>query len=207
MKSTPFIRFGLTVAGTIAAATMLSGCLGDPTYGTGQTQSEHLADGLGNLISMPSNKGADIDYAPRPNIVQPPKGDAGVLPPPQTDLASKGNPNWPESPEDVRKRMIAQVDKENGNTKELPLGASPRLWDGGRPAVDNSKQTKQFREALAVQQGNYQGRKFLSDPPSDLKQPASTAPTDQFGKSEQAKERERIAAAKKKGTGKSWWPF
>ena len=68
-------------------------------------------------------------------------------------------------------------------------------------------QTKQFREALTVEKGNYSGRRFLSDPPADLKVPAPTAPTDQLGKPEKQKERERLAAAKKKGTGHSWWPF
>lgn len=206
MKLTPYLRYGLTVTAMMAAATMLSGCLGDPTYGTGQTQSQHLAEDVGNLISLPRDTGRNIKYEPRPDIVEPPKGDASVLPPPQQDVASKNNPNWPESPEEVRKKMVAKIDEENGNLKELPLGASPRMWDGGRPAFMTSQQTKEFRQAIAVQKGNYTGRKFLSDPPSNLRQPAPGVPTDKLGTPEEVKQRERLAAAKKKGTG-GWWPF
>lgn len=186
---------------------MLTGCMGDPTYGTGQTQSSHLLDDLGNMVTLPKNKAADLKYQPRPSLVQPPKTEAGKLPPPQKDLASKDNPAWPKSPEDVRKEMVAKIDQETGNGKSLPLGASPRRWSGGPRTDVTDAQAKQFREALTVDKGNYAGRKFLSDPPADLKTPAPTAPTDQLGKPEKQKERERLAAAKKKGTGKGWWPF
>ena len=207
MTVTSHFRYAMTSAAVVAAVAMLSGCVGDPTYGTGQTQSAHLVEDLGNLVTLPKNKGADIKYQPRPNLVQPPKGEAESLPPPQKSLASKDNPNWPKSPEDVRKEMVARIDEETGNGKRLPLGASPRRWDGGGNYNVADQQTKQFREALTVEKGNYSARKFLSDPPSDLKTPAASAPTGELGKSEKEKERERIAAAKKKGTGHSWWPF
>lgn len=207
MTVTPYLRYAMSSVALVAAATMLSGCIGDPTYGTGQTQSAHLVEDLGNMVSLPKNKAADIKYQPRPDLVQPPKSEADKLPPPQKSIASKDNPNWPKSPEEVRKEMVAKIDAESGNGKTLPLGASPRRWDGGGDYAGTYSQTKQFREALTVQKGNYSQRRFLSDPPADLKTPAPTAPTDQLGKPEKEKERERLAAAKKKGTGGSWWPF
>ncbi len=207
MNLTPYFRYAMTSAAAVAFATVLSGCMGDPTYGTGQTQSSHLVEDLGNMVSLPKNKAADVKYQPRPDLVQPPKAEAGRLPPPQKDVASKDNPNWPKSPEQVRKEMVARIDEESGNGKTLPLGASPRRWDGGGSNISTDAQTRQFRDALTVEKGNYSGRRFLSDPPADLKVPASTAPTDQLGKPEKEKERERLAAAKKKGTGGSWWPF
>ena len=181
--------------------------MGDPTYGTGQTQSSHLVEDLGQMASLPKNKASDLKYQPRPALVQPPKNEAGKLPPPQTNIATTDNPEWPKSPEQIRKEMVARVDEETGNGKDLPLGASPRSFDTGGQNVITDKRTKEFRQALAVEKGNYSGRKFLSDPPADLKTPAASAPTDELGKPEKQKERERIAAAKKKGSGKSWWPF
>lgn len=207
MKLMRDYRYGVNAAVLVAAGLMLSGCLGDPTYGTGVTQTGHLAEGLGNLVTLPKNKAADIDYKPRPGIVLPPKGDQQTLPPPQQAVASDKNPNWPESPENVRKKMEAKIDEETGNTGRLAPGASPRTWDGGHTTLATDKQTKQFREAINLEQGTYSGRRFLSDPPSGLKVPAATAPVGELGKSEKEKERERIAAAKKEGTGNSWWPF
>lgn len=207
MKLMRDCRYGVNVAVLVAAGVLLSGCFGDPTYGTGVTQTGHLAEGLGNLVTLPKNNAANIQYKPRAGIVLPPKADAKALPPPQQAVDTASNPNWPQSPEDVRKKMEAKIDEETGNTKRLPLGASPRTWDGGHPIFATDQQTKQFREAINLQQGTYSGRHFLSDPPSGLEVPASTAPVGVLGKSEKEKERERVAAAKKKGTGGSWWPF
>lgn len=200
-------RCGMGFVALCAAGAMLSGCLGDPTYGTGETQTAQLTNGLGNLVSLPKNNASNIKYQPRPGLVQPPKGEAGQLPPPQQSVASRDDPNWPKSPEDVRKEMVAKIDRETGNTKNLPTGASPRSQEGGHSMYNTDSQTKQFRQALAVEQGTYSGRHFLSDPPNGLEVPASSAPTDQLGESELKKERERKRAAEKQGTGKAWWPF
>jgi len=127
-----------------------------------------------------------------------------TLPPPQESVASAENPRWPESPEEVRKRLVAEVDESNVG-KSVETGESPRLMDGGRP-VDSNAQVAEFRRALTIQQGTYTGRRFLSDPPSEYRQPAASAPVGELGTPEKQKERERLAAAKKKDSG-GWWPW
>lgn len=203
MNVTRNYRIGMNAVALAAAGALLSGCIGGPTYGTDKTQTEQLVDDLGNAISLPTNKAASIQYAPRPGIVQPPKGDL-TLPPPQPSVASSENPNWPESPEETRKRLVAEVDESNVG-KSIKTGESPRMIDGGRP-VNSDQQVQEFRQALSVQQGKYTGRRFLSDPPTGYRQPSATAPVGELGTPEKQKERERLAAAKKEKSG-GWWPF
>ncbi|TPW26592.1 hypothetical protein [Pararhizobium mangrovi] len=194
-------------AALIVIAGALAGCLGDPTYGTGRTQSAHLIDDLGNVATLPSQKIAKEDYEPRAGLVQPPKGQATTLPRPQEDIASKDDPNWPRSPEDVRAQMQAEVAAES-DTKHLKLGQTQRTYGQAPSNVDRTAQTRQFRQAVALEQGAYTQRRTLTDPPDDLRRPAASAPTNQLGESELKKDRERKAAAEraKKG-GSSWWPF
>lgn len=203
MELTRNYRLGLNVLALAAAGGLLAGCIGGPTYGTDKTQTEQLMDDLGNAISLPTNKSASIQYEPRPGIVQPPKGDT-TLPPPQPSVASSENPNWPESPEETRKRLVAEVDASNPG-KSIKRGESPRMMDGGRPVKDDA-QVQEFRQALSIQEGKYSGRRFLSDPPSGYRQPAATAPVGDLGTPEKQKERERLAAAKKEKSG-GWWPW
>jgi hypothetical protein len=197
-------RLGLNVLALAAAGGLLAGCIGGPTYGTDKTQTEQLVDDLGNAISLPTNKAAGIEYEPRPGIVRPPKGAVATLPPPQESVASAENPRWPESPEEVRKRLVAEVDESNVG-KSVKTGQSPRMINGGRP-VDSNEQVEEFRRALAIQEGKYTGRRYLSDPPPEFRQPAPTAPVGDLGTPEKQKERERLAAAKKNKSG-GWWPW
>lgn len=207
MEMTAKLRHAASALALVVAGVALSGCLGDPTYGTDKSQMGHLADDLGNVISLPKNKAADITYQPRPGIVQPPKGEGSVLPPPEQSVASKGNQNWPESPEETRNRLVAEVNEQNGIHRNIQLGESPRAFDTGGHSSVSDAQTKQFRQALNVENHSYADRRFLSDPPEGLRQPAPTAPTDELGTPEKQKERERTAAAKKEKSGKSWWPW
>lgn len=190
-----------TAIAAVAASMMLSGCLGGPTYGTGRSANAQLVDDVMSIASItPPKSGSEVAYKPRPDIVTPPPGTA--LPAPQQSLASRENPQWPESPEETRQRLVD--DATNADNK--PGYRSP-LGQG-----DNSttpEQRKQFQEAKAQQKGAYAERRLLSDPPEEYREPAATAPTDELGEPEYVKERRRKKQAQKKdgfSLGKLW-PF
>jgi hypothetical protein len=217
-------RACVSIGALIAATLVLSGCLG-PTYGTDKTATEQLVDDLGNIASIGSTrKGQGIEYKPRPAIVKPP--ESAGLPVPQQNIA-ENNPAWVESPEETRKRLIAEADAGGGsaNTFRSPLAkretassADDRSVGGGaadgppttvQVLKQDRKQRESFRQARTIQQGAYSDRRrFLSDPPLTYRQPSATAPVGELGEPEKVKERRRIAEAKKAGTGKrTWWPW
>lgn len=215
-------RAGVTIGALIAASLTLSGCLG-PTYGTDKPSTVQLIDDLGNIATLSgTNKAQGIEYKPRPDIVKP--TNTASLPTPQQNVVSE-NPAWVESPEETRRRLIAEADANpDSATFRSPLArpvassAGPTPAVGGRAAdgpptpveVSNTaQQRKTFQENRKIQQGAYSDRRrYLSDPPLTYRKPAETAPVGDLGEPEKAKERRRIAEAKKAGTGKrSWWPW
>lgn len=213
-------RAGVTIGALIAASLTLSGCLG-PTYGTDKPSTVQLMDDLGNIASLGgTNKAESIEYKPRPAIVKP--TDTVSLPTPQQSVV-EDNPAWVESPEETRQRLIAEADA-NPNSTSSPLArrvsssSGPSQTTSGRAAdgpptpiqvMNNAEQRKAYQEGRKIQQGAYSDRRrYLSDPPLTYRQPAETAPVGELGEPEKAKERRRIAEAKKAGTGKrSWWPW
>jgi len=156
-------RVGTTVVGLSLAGMMLSGCVGGPTYGTSQTASEQLLDDLGSIATIGSPKRkADVAYEPRPGLVVP--TDKSRLVSPQTSLAGKDNPNWVESPEEARKRLVAEADANANN----PYYRSPLLVNPNTgKRLSEGEQLAAFRAAKAQAQGAYVGkRRFLTDPPA-----------------------------------------
>ena len=213
-------RACVTMGALIAASLMLSGCLG-PTYGTDKSSTEQLVDDLGSIATLtPTNKAAGIDYKPRPAIVKP--TDTASLPTPQQNVA-ENNPAWVESPEETRKRLVAEADaggasynsplaRGSGNSSGAGARTVGRAADGPpTPAqtMTTEKQRQAVLQAKQIQTGAYSDRRrFLSDPPLTYRQPAESAPVGDLGEPEKVKERRRIAEAKKAGTGKrSWWPW
>lgn len=210
-------RASVTIGALIAASMVLSGCLG-PTYGTEKSSTVQLMDDLGSIASLrQTNKGAGIAYNPRPAIVKP--TDTASLPAPQQSVV-ENNPAWVESPEQTRARLIAEADA-GGATPLARKGVSsgggsvPNMGRGGdgpptsEQLLLTEKQRRAQQEAMQIQQGAYSDRRrFLSDPPLTYRQPSETAPVGDLGEPERAKERRRIAEAKKAGTGRrSWWPW
>lgn len=179
----------------------LSGCLSSPTYGTDKTSSEQLLGDLGSIASLKTQKGAEIDYKPRPDLVQPPAGSGSSLPAPQTSVVNNEQ-IWPESPEEIRDRLVADADANRDN-----VGYSSALTgkDRANQRLTRKQQREAYLEARKVQKGQYKERRFLSDPPAGYKDPASTAPIGELGETEKTKERLAKAGATVKGTGKRWW--
>ena len=203
-----------------AAGVSLSGCVSSPTYGPGKTANAQLLDDVSHLASFGqgSNK-PHINYKPRPDLVRPGPGDKGQLPPPQTSLASSSDPNWPESPEERRKRLRDEItanrdkpgfvspiemdDAGSSNNRLLLPSGSSRAEDyaARNPVTDEKRLAELKARRLEETQGSPTQRKYLSEPPLSYRQPAATAPVGQLGEDEAKKERERKKAM---GQGKSW---
>jgi hypothetical protein len=211
-------------AGLLVAGTVLSGCMGSPTYGTDKTANEQLFGDVSSILSLAPPKRTRVDYKPRPELVRPVKGAPAALPPPQRSITDAGNSAWPESPEQKRARLRAEADENSDNpawrpqiepdmaratAKPLepqPLGGSARFTDSGVQPVglSTSKQGEAFRKKLAEErQGNPTKRKYLSEPPLDYRQASATAPVGDLGEDEFKKERRLKAEARKKGD-RSW---
>lgn len=213
MNLTRGYRVAASSGALLAVVFLASGCLG-PTYGTDKSSTEQLMDDLGNIVSIKPKQGPAIAYQPRPGIVKPPQ--TAALPAPQQSV-SKNNPNWVEPPEATRERLVAEA-AANENTPGYRSPLAQRSTGAGVPAVQtgraadgpptpletmaDSRRNQQFRENIKIDRGAYSDRRrFLSDPPLTYRQPADTAPVGDLGESERDKEKRRIAAATKPGTG------
>ncbi|MGU3398899.1 hypothetical protein ACLBWS_04020 [Brucellaceae bacterium D45D] len=205
---------------TAVAGLSLSGCMSSPTYGTGKSSSVQLLDDVSNMASFGQGKKKErIDYKPRPDLVRPAQGEKGQLPQPQQSVASAGDPNWPESPEQRRKRLRDEItanrDDPNfvspiehdgpvaDNLKvALPSGSSRREDYASRtPTVDPKKLAELKAQRAQQSHGNSTTRRYLSEPPLAYRAPASTATAGELGTDEAQKERERKKAAGKGGKG------
>lgn len=209
----------------VASSFLLAGCISDPTYGTGKSQSVQLTEDLTGMLSLAPKQRDAIAYQPRPDLVRPAPGAEKVLPAPQQSVATLDNPEWVESPEQKRARLKKEITENRDNpdfdspiqgqiaTARSNVGVSdidsPRAHDAGRIKGDQSSNAA-TREAakrkLAEQrQGSPTTRKYLSEPPLTYREPAATAATDDVGEDELVKERRRKAEAKKAaGGGRSW---
>jgi hypothetical protein len=191
------------VAGTFvvlsAAALGAAGCMG-PTYGTDKTATEQLVDDLGDSMSLaPAKKPMKLAYQPRGDLVKP--ADAKLVAP-QTNLASKDNPAWLESPEQTRDRLKAEADDNADN----PNYRSPLIvgvTEGKTKSVE--QQAAEYREARKIMEGRENKRRFMSDPPLEYRQVDDPAKLTDLGETEAAKEKRRKDQAEIAGSGKKWY--
>lgn len=206
---------------TLAGGLALSGCVSSPTYGTDKTANAQLLDDVSNMASFGAGKKKNsIDYKPRPDLVRPGSGGrgAGTLPAPQDSVASAQGGQWPESPEQRRKRLrdeitahrddpgfVSPVESDGpvaSNTVKLPGGNSRREdYESRDSKFDSTKAAAYKRMREEQQRGSSTTRRYLSEPPLDYRQPASTAAVGELGEDEARKEREAKKAARK---SKSW---
>lgn len=203
-------------ASMIGAATLLSGCMGSPTYGTDKTANQQLVEDLTGVLSIgPADKGPEIAYNPRPKLVRP--ASLEVLPEPQQDLASTDNPAWPESPEQRRARIRAEATANQNNpayqpqVKPASIAASDPNYDPERWASQTSPRGTVQRAELERRirennQGEATTRRYLSEPPLDYRQPSPTAPTGELGEEEWKKAR-RIKRAASKSSWRDYVPW
>jgi hypothetical protein len=206
---------------TAIAGVSLSGCVSSPTYGTDKTAGAQLFDDVSNMASFGQgkNKKERIDYKPRPDLVRPAPGDKGQLPAPQQSVVSANDPNWPESPEQRRKRLRDEITANRDDPNfvspvvqdgpvasniqaALPRGNSRREdYESRTPTFDPAK-VAAYKAARQQQvQGSSTTRRYLSEPPLTYREPASTAAVGELGTDEAQKERERKKAS---GKSKGW---
>lgn len=174
----------------LAAPALLAGCSPTATYGTGEAPEVAMfREMTGSLLSI--KKEEPIEYQPRAPLVMPPE-NSGNLPPP-VETASATAPNWPVSREDRIAAMQAGNDDpryagsqaEYRRLKPLVgvLPEPPRGQDElGTPydIVHSKRQQEQLRKAIAEAEGFGAGneRRFLTDPPTQYRQPAASAPAE-----------------------------
>lgn len=182
MKTGNTVKGTLKIALLVTTGVAVSGCFG-PTYGTGVTAGDQLVADLGGALSLAPEKKAPINYVPRPDIVTP--ADANQLPAPQEKIADT-SPEWPESTEQKRQRILASIEA------------------GNRPDnfVTNKKQAAELGASEGPGRGTTAGKRiYLTDPPGEYRQPAQTAAVGELGVSEAKKERIRKRARKKSDGG------
>lgn len=217
----------LLIVAAGAACLLVAGCTGAPTYGTGTPADKQLLDDMTGIITLGPKEKPRVDHRPRPQLVRPATSEVAVLPPPQDDLATSSNPQWPESPEAKRQRLRMEATANQGDSSYVPEieGATssapqvgvirtkgePVYLTGGGPGYSRD-QSAEFKRRMAInKQGSETERRYLSEPPLTYRQPASTAPADDLGKDEWKKERDNKKEALK-GKKSSFqlgdlWPF
>jgi hypothetical protein len=204
MGMTRNIRVRTGLLGLVGGSFLLTGCMG-PTYGTGKTAGEQLVEDVGNAVMVrPDNKDAKkVRYQPRGGLVVP--KDETALITPQPSVASRDNPEWIESPEDMRERLReeATASRDDPNYRS-PLGGQGTT----NRKLSAAEQTAAYREARRLEMGAYSDkRRYLSDPPLEYRRLPEEAQAD-LGEPEKTKERRRKKEAKAAKQSKSaWWPF
>jgi predicted component of type VI protein secretion system len=183
-----------------AVALTVTGCMG-PTYGTGKPANEQLIDDLTDSFSLRPAKPVQVAYQPRGKLVQP--ANEKVLVAPEQSLASKDNPAWVESPEDMRNRLKAEADANaNNSSYRSPLAIS--VTEG--KTMSPEQQRLAFREARKIQTGSYSDqRRFMSDPPLEYRKVDDPAKLTDLGTPEAQKAKDRKEQAAIAGSGKKWW--
>lgn len=208
MKVLHRVRVGVCLTALVVGCGAMSGCMSSPTYGTDKTSGEQLFDDITDIasISAATPKENAVKYPPRPGLVVPAAGQRDSLAQPQESLANSNNPNWVESPEEARKRLVADADaNKNSATYRSPLVYS----DSHTSQQAQAAQTAAYREARKQQDGTYiDQRRYLVDPPAQYRQVADPAALNDVGTPESKKEKKRLKDAQAAQQTSSWWkPF
>lgn len=170
----------------------LAGCSPTATYGTGEAPEMALfREMTGGLLSR--DKKEPIEYQPRAPLVVPPSPEK--LPEPR-ETAAATSPDWPVDPDSHKAsvRTTEEGDLRYGAAQAeyrrlkplagvLPKRKNPvqrRSEHAAAYDIVNSKQQReQFRKALAEKRGLARSeRRFLTDPPTEYRKPAETAPAE-----------------------------
>jgi len=204
------------LAPVLVSGVLAAGCMSSPTYGTGRTANAQLTSDLSGMLSMKPQRSVAPDYKPRPELVKP--ASTTELPPPQESITAS-SPDWPESPEQKRARILAEISDEQGGNSAEPLVVDdmggPKVAKRGsfetpsqrqdREAAPQSAQESraaraEYNKRVAEASVSPTSRKYLSEPPLEYRVPAATAPTGDVGEDE-AKKARRIKKAASKGGG------
>lgn len=205
MKIKHELRVTAGLAVLLGACLSMTGCATSPTYGTDKTAGEQLISDLGNAIAVTPEKKKSVGYSPRPGLVLPKNPEQAQLVAPQPSLAGKDNPQWVESPEETRQRLVdeAEVNKNRVNYRS-PLARA----NANASALSLKEQNAAYRAARVEQKGAYDERRFLSDPPTQYRQVSDATVLNDLGEPEKKKEKRRKKMAVSEKQSSSWWsPF
>lgn len=176
------------------------------TYGTGKSPGAQTLEDIAGIAALggPSDK-EPIDYRARPKIVAPPPGSP--LPAPGSEPDPAVAANWPKDPDVEAKKFKAEVAARNAEAdrpfgKYDPKFALPKQQTASRepsPTLVNMDPSKAASEAahmtadeaakakklfadargnIAVDENGKPIRRYLTDPPSDYREPDPTAPVE-----------------------------
>jgi len=195
---------------------LLGGCNSN-TYGTGVSSTNQLYQDVTGIVSLSSDDKKRINYDSRPKLVKPPR--IAELPSPAEKIEAE-SAYFPEDPEIKRAKMLAELDANDGvraankelspeiiamreesrkrNQMRKQLGTS----DGDCHMCDHLERMKIDNQRAAqkvakVQQPTIQPRKYLTQPPTEYRIPAETAPVGELGEQEDGNS--GVPRKKKKG--------
>lgn len=171
----------------LAGSAALGGCAATSTYGTGESPEMAILREISGGLGAPKKE--PIDYQPRAPLVMPPA--AGQLPAP-VETAELADENWPgrsDVPPGTRygseKPLEDMTQEDYRRLKPLRLASNTRRKvpnDNFSPADDlmrNRGAREEFKAALDDAEGIGQtGRRYLTDPPETMREPAATAPAE-----------------------------
>jgi len=206
------------LAPVLLSGLLAAGCMGSPTYGTAKSANAQLTSDLTSMFSMRTQRGSAPDYRPRPELVKP--ATMTELPPPQESVTT-ANPAWPESPEQKRARILAEIDGQDGSGAEPLVINDMAVAKSGRGSFETPSakqdreaspmsnreakaQRERFNKRVAETSISPTSRKYLSEPPLEYRVPASTAAVGDVGEDE-AKKARRLKRQARKGGG--WRDF
>ena len=159
-------------------ASGLGGCLGTPTYGTGQAPEMAILNEVSGGLGLGGRKKEPINYQPRAPLVLPPS--AQLRDPVKS--AEVTNPEWPQDPSQRKDltpeqreelKRYARVDSDRPRVNPLADNVPPP--NANKPL----EQSRKFRAALAAREGgSATERRYLTEPPLEYRAPAATAPTE-----------------------------
>lgn len=204
-----------SVLGALAGTLALGGCM-SPTYGTGTSASEQLLSDVSSLAAVgPAKDKPKIDYNPRPELVKPASTKNLALPAPQESVASSGSAQWPESPEERRKRFRDDATANRDNPNYVPkvrndmqvASTTDELGDAADfEKLSPQEQREEFLRRQQIKKiqttGTPTTRRYLSEPPVTYRAPAETAAVGELGEDEKIKEKNRM---KSSTGGSKWW--
>lgn len=175
------------LAAALIAATALGGCMSTADYGTGESPEVAIfREMTGGMLSP---KKEPVVYKPRAPLVLPPSAGSLPAPVPAPQVASA---QWPDDPDQRAKgvKVFSENPRDEVTPDEYrrlkPLAAAARRGRAANAVDSNSqrsndvatiqKQREQFKAALNNANGFSAERRFLTDPPDTVREPAPTAP-------------------------------
>ncbi len=180
----------------LLAPSWLAACSPTATYGTGEAPEMALIREVTGGI-MGGNKKDPIEYQPRAPLVMPPTAQG--LPSP-VETASAKSPDWPVGYDQSAPTVsVATHANRPPGSEDLLYGAGQAEYRRLKPLtgalpesqrsepvdsriasrdIGGKKQREQFRQALTEARGYNRERRFLTDPPTEYREPAATAPAE-----------------------------